>query len=51
MKYHLHLPTVEELQIELRRERAAIEEALLLNGVEEIKSVPVRSSCSKQGGK
>ena len=31
VKYHLHLPTVEELQLELRRERAAIEEALALH--------------------
>jgi predicted nuclease of restriction endonuclease-like (RecB) superfamily len=30
VKYHLHLPTVEELSLELQRERAAIEEALLL---------------------
>ena len=30
VKYHLSLPTVEELQRELTRERAAIEEALLL---------------------
>ena len=30
IKYHLSLPTVEEIQLELRRERAAIEEALLL---------------------
>ena len=30
VKYHLSLPTVEELQQELLRERAAIEEALLL---------------------
>ena len=30
VKYHLSLPTVEELQRELERERAAIEEALLL---------------------
>ena len=32
VKYHLHLPTVEELQLELQRERAAIEEALVLRG-------------------
>ena len=31
VKYHLSLPTVEELQHELKRERAAIEEALLLH--------------------
>ena len=30
VKYHLSLPTVEELQRELKRERAAIEEAVLL---------------------
>lgn len=30
VKYHLHLPTIQELQLELRRERAAIEEALAL---------------------
>ena len=30
VKYHLSLPTVEELQRELKRERAAIEESLLL---------------------
>ena len=30
VKYHLDLPTVEELQLELRRERQAIEEAMLL---------------------
>ena len=32
VKYHLDLPTDEELCLELRRERAAIEEALLLKG-------------------
>ncbi len=31
VKYHLYLPTVEELKCELERERAAIEEALLLS--------------------
>ena len=30
VKYHLSLPTVQELQRELKRERAAIEEAMLL---------------------
>ena len=30
VKYHLHLPTVEELSLELQRERAAIEEAMAL---------------------
>ena len=30
VKYHLHLPTVEELQRELQRERVALEEAMLL---------------------
>lgn len=51
VKYHLHLPTVEELQLELRRERAAIEEALLLNGPEETKAVSARSSGRKRGAK
>ena len=32
VKYHLDLPTDEELFLELQRERAAIEEALLLKG-------------------
>ena len=32
VKYHLDLPTVEELQLELRRERQAIEEAMMLRG-------------------
>ena len=32
VKYHLSLPTVQELQQELKRERAAIEEAMLLLG-------------------
>lgn len=31
VKYHLNLPTVAELQLELRRERLAIEEAIELN--------------------
>ena len=35
VKYHLSLPTVEELQRELRRERAAIEEAMLLLELDE----------------
>lgn len=30
VKYHLELPTVDELQLELRRERQAIEEAIAL---------------------
>ena len=33
VKYHLDLPTVEELQIELMRERAAIEEAMALRAL------------------
>ena len=33
VKYHLHLPTVEELQMELMRERAAIEEAMALRAL------------------
>ena len=32
VKYHLNLPTDEELRRELQRERAAIEESLLLRG-------------------
>ena len=51
VKYHLNLPTVEELQLELRRERAAIEEALSLNGPETTKSVSARSSGRKRGAK
>ena len=35
VKYHLSLPTVEELQRELQRERAAIEEAILLLELDE----------------
>ena len=33
VKYHLNLPTVEELQMELMRERAAIEEAMSLRAL------------------
>ena len=33
IKYHLHLPTVEELQMELMRERAAIEEAMAIHAL------------------
>lgn len=33
VKYHLHLPTVEELQMELMRERAAIEEAMAIRAL------------------
>ena len=33
VKYHLNLPTVEELQMELMRERAAIEEAMALRAL------------------
>ena len=33
VKYHLNLPTVEELQMELVRERAAIEEAMALRAL------------------
>ncbi len=51
VKYHLNLPTDEELQLELCRERAAIEEALLLNGPETTKSVSARSSGRKRGAK
>ena len=48
VKYHLHLPSVEELQLELRRERAAIEEALLLNDMQEQK--PDISTRAKKKG-
>ncbi len=51
VKYHLNLPTVEELQLELQRERAAIEEALLLNSPETTKSVSAWSSGRKRGAK
>ena len=34
-QYHLSLPTVQEMQQELKRERAAIEEAMLLLGHEQ----------------
>jgi hypothetical protein len=33
VKYHLNMPTVEELQMELMRERAAIEEAMALRAL------------------
>ena len=33
VKYHLSLPTVEELQNELQREHAAIEESLVLRAL------------------
>ena len=33
VKYHLNLPTVEELQMELMRERAAIEEAMAIRAL------------------
>ena len=33
VKYHLDLPTVEELQMELMRERGAIEEAMALRAL------------------
>ncbi len=37
VKYHLHLPTVEELQRELQRERAALEEAMLLQNKKDLR--------------
>jgi len=49
VKYHLHLPSVEELQLELCRERMAIEEALLLSGTAAAKSVVARSKQKKKG--
>ena len=52
VKYHLNLPTVEELQMELMRERAAIEEAMALRALpppeSKKKSVPRKTS---KGGK
>lgn len=55
VKYHLHLPTVEELSLELQRERAAIEEAMALRALPppatpetKKKSAPRKSS---KGGK
>ena len=48
VKYHLNLPTVEELQMELMRERAAIEEAMALRALPppepKMKSVPRKTS-------
>ena len=48
VKYHLDLPTVEELQMELMRERAAIEEAMALRALPppepKKKSAPRRTS-------
>ncbi len=35
VRYHLHLPTVEELQLELQRERKAIEKAIAIHGDEQ----------------
>ena len=51
VKYHLHLPTVEELQLELCRERAAIEEALALRALPppEAGKQPVPRKTSKGG--
>lgn len=52
VKYHLDLPTVEELQMELIRERAAIEEAMALRALPppepKKKSAPRKAS---KGGK
>ena len=48
VKYHLSLPTIEELQQELLRERAAIEEAILLL---EKDDPPRRRIGNKQGNK
>ena len=52
VKYHLHLPTVEELQMELMRERAAIEEAMAIRALppsdSKKKSAPRKTS---KGGK
>ena len=52
VKYHLNLPTVEELQMELMRERAAIEEAMAIRALPppepKKKSAPRKTS---KGGK
>ena len=52
VKYHLHLPTVEELSLELQRERAAIEEAMAIRALPppepKKKSAPRKTS---KGGK
>ena len=52
VKYHLDLPTVEELQMELMRERAAIEEAMAIRALpppeSKKKSAPRKTS---KGGK
>ena len=51
VKYHLNLPTVEELQMELMRERAAIEEAMALRALppSEAKKKSVSRKTSKGG--
>jgi predicted nuclease of restriction endonuclease-like (RecB) superfamily len=46
VKYHLDLPTVEELQMELMRERAAIEEAMALRALPP--SEPKKKSVSRR---
>ena len=52
VKYHLNLPTVEELQMELMRERAAIEETMAIRALPppepKKKSAPRKTS---KGGK
>ena len=42
VKYHLNLPTEEELRRELQRERAAFEEARLLAAPQKVAKVRVR---------
>ena len=46
VKYHLDLPTVEELQMELMRERAAIEEAMAIRALPP--SEPKKKSVSRR---
>ena len=50
VKYHLHLPSVEELQLELRRERAAIEEALLLRDTQD-KKLAISTRSKRKGSR
>ena len=52
VKYHLDLPTVEELSLELQRERAAIEEAMALRALPPPKSgIPSAPRKTSKGGK
>lgn len=49
VKYHLSLPTVEEIRRELQRERAAIEEAMLLH--QPSRKLRLAANGSKGGGR